>query len=710
MLSAADLSLQVAPDTTGVNNGDLSSVAWSATGDVLFAGGGYIVAGDDNVIRSWTKGGRGGYRETAASLITIFDIQPLPDGGVIYGAGKPSWGIINRTGSRTAFVTSAVADYRDNWQGFLISNDGAEVAFGYEVFGKSPARFSIALRRLETGANQKLNPPRTTGLNVTDWLNTYEPKLNGGKLALEQYETSRSLAVAPDNSRFLLGTEFSIRLFDRTGKDLWNVPAPGAAWAVNISGDGRLAVAAYSDGTIRWYRMTDGAELLAFFPHNDKKRWVMWTPTGYYDASPDAEDLIGWHVNKGKDAAADFFPIGQFRNQFYRPDIISKILYAADEAKAVKIANDEAGRKQQQADVAKQLPPVVEILSPRNGLEVSSTTVKIGYKIRTPSGEAVTNVKVLVDGRPVSLERQLERPTAGSTASVTVTIPEKDSEIAVIAENRFAPSVPATVRLKWKGNTVAADKFVIKPKLYVLAIGVSRYANSNYNLDFPAKDAQDFAAAMQKQKGGLYRDVVIKTLLDADATRDSIVDALEWIRLQTTSKDVAMIFFAGHGVNDRLNRYYFCPHNFNLDRQSSTGVGINDIKTTVENIAGKVVLFVDSCHSGNVFGTVKTRGNLADINGFVNELSSAENGAIIFAASTGRQVSVEDAAWNNGAFTKALVEGLYGKAEVAGKGKVTINSLDLYISERVKELTKGQQTPTTAKPSTVPDFPVALKQ
>jgi hypothetical protein len=36
--------------------------------------------------------------------------------------------------------------------------------------------------------------------------------------------------------------------------------------------------------------------------------------------------------------------------------------------------------------------------------------------------------------------------------------------------------------------------------------------------------------------------------------------------------------------------------------------------------------------------------------------------------------------------------------------------LDLYLSERVKELTKGQQTPTTTKPQSIPDFPVALVQ
>ena len=94
--------------------------------------------------------------------------------------------------------------------------------------------------------------------------------------------------------------------------------------------------------------------------------------------------------------------------------------------------------------------------------------------------------------------------------------------------------------------------------------------------------------------------------------------------------------------------------------------------------------------------------------GFVNELASAENGAVVFASSTGRQYSLEDPAWGNGAFTKAVVEGLSGKADYAKKGKITINMLDLFISERVKELTKGQQTPTTTKPQTVPDFPIAV--
>ena len=95
------------------------------------------------------------------------------------------------------------------------------------------------------------------------------------------------------------------------------------------------------------------------------------------------------------------------------------------------------------------------------------------------------------------------------------------------------------------------------------------------------------------------------------------------------------------------------------------------------------------------------------MNRLINELSSAETGVVVFAASTGQQLSAEDPAWGNGAFTKALLEGLSGKADYSKRGVVTINALDLYIAERVAELTRNQQTPTTAKPLTIANFPIA---
>jgi hypothetical protein len=79
-------------------------------------------------------------------------------------------------------------------------------------------------------------------------------------------------------------------------------------------------VDAFGDGTIRWCRYSDGRELAAFFLNADQRRWVLWTPSGYYDASPGGEELIGWHVNNGPDKEADFFPASRFRSLKYRPD------------------------------------------------------------------------------------------------------------------------------------------------------------------------------------------------------------------------------------------------------------------------------------------------------------------------------------------------------------------------------------------------------
>src|SRR5262249_33399599 len=102
------------------------------------------------------------------------------------------------------------------------------------------------------------------------------------------------------------------------------------------------------------------------------------------------------------------------------------------------------------------------------------------------------------------------------------------------------------------------------------------------------------------------------------------------------------------------------------------------------------------------------RGSV-DINAVVNELSSTENGVITFASSTGREVSVERDDWQNGAFTKALVEAIgQGKADFIGNGAITISELDAYLANRVKTLTDGVQHPVMNKPQTVPDFPIAI--
>jgi WD40 repeat protein len=701
------------PDTTGLVAGqeiDLRTVAWSSDGRFLYGAGGYRVKAVRQ-IRKWADGGRGPYSDLPVEVdLPINRILPLRAGGMAYASYDGSFGVLSDRGEVTPLGPKAIPIYLANFEKFLLSPDSSEIQFAYERFGKSPAIFSVSERRLSEGFSSLLasvkagftfQAPITDGLDVSDWRISLSPKLKGNPLSLLRNESSQSLAIKPDRSGFLLGTVWFLRLFDATGRELWNVRTPGSSWGLNTNG--QVAVATLSDGTIRWYRLSDGKELLALFPHSDRRRWVLWTPSGYYDASPGGEDFIGWHVNNGKDQAADFFPASRFRSTYYRPDIIDQVLKTLDEAEALRLANEERGAKPlATASVREQLPPVVSIVTPVDRAEVSSPTIKLRYTTR--SQEPITGVKVLVDGRPVAADGAGK--SVKESGDLSVPLPPRDCEVSVIAENRHAASEPATVRLVWRG-TASKEEFQIKPKLYLLAVGVSKYQDSELRLGLAAKDALDFGEVWKQQKGSLYGGVEARVLTDAQATKGNILDGLEWLQRQTTSKDVAVLFLAGHGINDPNGVFYFLPVDAKLDSLKRTGLSQADITTTVAAIAGKVMVFIDACHSGNLMDKVKRRAP-SDISAVINELASAENGAVVFSSATGRQYALENSEWGNGAFTKGLVEGILGKADYRGTGRITVNMLDLYISERVKELTQGQQTPSTVKPPNVPDFPVVV--
>ncbi|MBI4823467.1 MAG: caspase family protein [Nitrospirae bacterium] len=604
ILSGKDLEYLYSPDTTGID-GSLGRASWSSDGRSLYAGGKFQKKFDgiwQFAIRRWSAEGRGQYIDFPVSANTLMHIIPLKDGGIAFGAYDPAFGVINEMNERVLFISPSIADYRGLLENLLVSYEGETIQFGYETWGASPARFSVVNRILESeplSPEPGLKPPLITGIDITDWEDTYEPKLNRVVLKLDEYEKCRSLAISPDKNSFLLGAEWSLRAYDKNGNEKWNISTPSVAWAVNISGNGKVAVAAFGDGTIRWFRMSDGKELLTLFPHKDKRKWV---------ASAGSEELIGWHINNGKDQSADFFPASRFRSTYYRADIIEKVLKTVDEDEAILLADKESGRGKQETSIQKILPPIVAIVSPSDSSEVSSTQITVRFTIRTPSGEPITGIKALVDGRPVSAQRGVSiKPKGDDIREIEVTIPERDSVVSIIAENIYSASEPATITLKWRGKK--EEKFVIKPKLYALAIGVSKYEDKDLALNFPAKDAVDFANAVTKQKGELYREVVVKVLTDEKATKDNILDGLEWLEQEVTSKDVAMLFIAGHGVNDPTGNYYFLPVDADSDKLKRTGVVFSEIKTTIASLAGKTIMFVDTCYSGNVMGTRKTDSN-----------------------------------------------------------------------------------------------------
>ena len=87
--------------------------------------------------------------------------------------------------------------------------------FGLADGEGKPVVFDLAAASLTNSPNlpSEFAPAQVDGLPVTDWENNYAPKFNGAKLALDDHEMSRALAIRPDASGFVLGTEwFGARL------------------------------------------------------------------------------------------------------------------------------------------------------------------------------------------------------------------------------------------------------------------------------------------------------------------------------------------------------------------------------------------------------------------------------------------------------------------------------------------------------------------
>lgn len=683
----------------------LEMVAFSNDGKYLFAAGNYSRAFDGKVwkaLRRYNNAGKGEYTDFKLCVDNVMDLKTVNDNSIIFSTTYPEFGRITTDGYRTIYKKADLCDFRilEN-PNLHVDSKGSKIEFTPK--NSTPIIFSIPTREfLIKGSDWKSPSAKADGIEITEWNNSSNPKINGKSVGfMNDYERCHSVDIIPAKKQIVFGTSWKIYCTDYSGLKYWEVPVQGGVWCVNVTGDGKSIIASSDDGMMRWYRLSDGKQFLSLYMHPDKQRWVLWTPSGYYDCSAGAEELIGWHVGNGLDKEGEFYPISRFRSTYLKPDLIDKVFDTGDEQEALKPAEGESKKTFVETDISKKLPPIINIVTPMTGFETSKTTVGVSYTVKSSNDAPITAVRILVNGRPLNSRGM--KPISGNE-QVDVLIPQEDCTISLLAENKNGVSEPSTISVKWTAGA-GTKEFVSKPTLYLLSVGVSNYKDAALKLNYAAKDAGDIVNAFTAQKGLLYRDVKVKLLTDSAASRDNIIDGLDWIQKETTAKDVAIVFLGGHGMNDNWGTFYYLPYDANTDKIKRTCVMFEEVKKTVSSVVGKMILFTDACHSGNIMG-----GNrkAVDINSLVNDLTSAENGAIVFTSSTGKQYSLEKEEWKNGAFTKAVIEGLNGEA--AYDGKITIKSLDFYIGERVKKLTGGQQSPVTIIPVSIPDFPIAVKK
>lgn len=247
-------------------------------------------------------------------------------------------------------------------------------------------------------------------------------------------------------------------------------------------------------------------------------------------------------------------------------------------------------------------------------------------------------------------------------------------------------------------------------KTYALIIGISRYGLDPpvTSLQFADKDAETFAALLKTPIGGeLESKDQIRLLTNEKATRAAVDDAVrEMASLHGTAANTLIVFVAAHGVylkteeDPETHRViqrdpYILTFESNPQDAKTTGYPMADFRRMIAEQAehfGRVLVFLDVCHAGNVAGI----GGGTDLEASVRRVFEGRAGELgVMLASHAKKFALESSNFGggHGAFSYFLISGLNGEAAQPGTNEITFANLAVYVVKNVSEFTGSQQTP-----------------
>lgn len=761
ILSAKDLKIVKRLETDGLSGKNAAVVAWgneASADEVLMAAGDLTNESDQYILRTWKKPLENSPTivDTPVADDIVTDIAGVESEGLdaVFASADSSWG--GTKSGRVAFKNKP-----DLWDaravelegnGLRVSADGFKVEFPLDSRAERKLLFDIGqfpfeAKRTDGAENLAAAATEHKSLKLTDWRRG-KPKLNGKALKMDEYEVSYALAVNRTNGNFLLGTNYKLRLFDGKGREIRSLAVPAPAYGVNLSGDGKLAIAALGDGTLHWYSLADTErleELATAFFYESGKRWIAWTPEGFFAHSDGGgADLAGYHIDKGDAKRPEWVGFSQIYQAYYAPELVLDKL----RRKETQIRDRLASMDKAEERLNKYPAPIVEWVEYclpksatkgfqrvkeepaasadaqcrpiagqgatrgfsrvqktaaaavyRTRLERRFDAVRLHYRVKGREGGGVGNVDVYVNGqlqqtRPTPTDRQNSEQAMDMESEIALA--DGDNRILIQAYEKTGGTAEKSMLMEISNPSSDEAKETEKTKtrkLIVASIGIDRYAAPN-ELTYSVKDASDFLQTVEKNKSDAYDKVLTYGVFDDKATAKNIDDVFSQIETNADSNDTVLIYLSGHGLREGMN-YYFVPYDGKGNDLASTALSQQRMKANIAklNKIGRVFLFIDSCHSG----AFELDGVNQEISSFDKLKHQFGENIFVLAASRADQEAQDmfrlkdKAVANNGLFAYAVLEGLKGAAARREDNIVDNYTLGNYVRRRVDALSDQQK-------------------
>jgi hypothetical protein len=225
-------------------------------------------------------------------------------------------------------------------------------------------------------------------------------------------------------------------------------------------------------------------------------------------------------------------------------------------------------------------------------------------------------------------------------------------------------------------------------KRWAVLIGINDYETWP-KLAYAVKDAEE----VSKRVRAMGFDEVIP-MMNKQATQRNILRVLgDELYAKTHPEDQVFIFFAGHGqtqdLPDGKKVGYIIPVDGDVSNYYSTAISMRQLQALSDRLKAKHILYVmDSCFSGLL---TQVRGlQVAPIQRHYALHTQFPVRQVLTAGSEGEEV-VE--VGGHGLFTKALLQGLDGEADVNGDGHITASELSQFVTPRIMQASRNAQNP-----------------
>lgn len=454
---------------------------------------------------------------------------------------------------------------------------------------------------------------------------------------------------------------------------------------------------------------------------------IIITPDNYYSVSNNGFSGVAF---RSKD---NVFPFEQFDLQLNRPDIVAKRLgYASENLvsvyyQAYKKRLKKAGLSESVIKSDYHLPEI-KILSE---LPASITNNK-WLKLRVKAWDSKNNlekINVKINGVPVFGLGGIKTDKAQTIVkNLTIELSKGKNKVQLsVINDKGTESLKENFETYYSGDNE-------KPELYIIAIGVSEYSKSEYNLEYAAKDANDLIDFFNGQKESFKKIHMLK-ITDKDSTKENILTTKEFLT-KSGVNDKVIFSLAGHGILDNNLNYYFGTTDIDFKNPSGRGLLYEEIEEILDGIpARNKLMLIDTCHSGevdkeqieiindktaflkNIVVTRDFRGvkisqkSLSEtgidyklLNGLFADTGSG-TGTVVISSSSGVEFAFESDKFKNGVFTYSLLEALKTRTgDLNRDGTISVSELKDYVSENVASLTDNKQTPTFRKENSEVDF------